>query len=90
MCYRYRYPIFVNGEKKNDVVLVPCVIVEYSIPDPQLSRLIFSISLACRRMNDEAAHEDDSEEDSDDDDDDDEVEDLESRLKGVDLGNLRT
>ena len=41
-------------------------------------------------MNDEAAHEDDSEEDSDDDDDDDEVEDLESRLKGVDLGNLRT
>jgi hypothetical protein len=34
-------------------------------------------------MNDEAAHEDDSDEDSDDDED---IEDLQSRLQGVDLG----
>jgi hypothetical protein len=37
-------------------------------------------------MNDEAANEPGSEEDSDDDEDEEEIEDLESRLQGVDLG----
>jgi hypothetical protein len=42
-------------------------------------------------MNDEAANEPASEEDSDDDEDEDEeeIEDLESRLQGVDLGSYR-
>jgi hypothetical protein len=38
-------------------------------------------------MNDEAANEPGSEEDSDDDEDEEEIEDLESRLQGVDLGS---
>ncbi len=48
---------------------------------------IFQFILSCRRMNDEAANEPGSEEDSDDDEDEEEIEDLESRLQGVDLGS---